>query len=223
MSGRAYGTYWERKRLLAGPVPHFPLRRWWPDQGLCDIEQVYFEAVKGATRLLDVGAGDLRIMKKFQAAGFTGEYHTQDIGTEYAYTFADLSEVTSQYGAIICLDVIEHLPLEPGLDLIARMSDLLAPGGVLILQTPNGRCVRNPLGWDMTHVQLYNLTDLWAFARTLGLDAAGFRVEFQSGARRSLWNRFKGSLGKFVITWSLGADYADNIALIARKPPGGAV
>jgi len=218
VNDRAYSTYWERKRLLAGPVPHFPLLRWWPADGLCEIEKVYLDAVKGKARLLDVGAGDLRVMKKLQAAGYAGEYHTQDIGAEYRYTFTDLSEATGPYDAILCLDVIEHIPLEQGLGLIARMTEFLTPGGVLILQTPNARCARSPLGWDMTHVQLYNLTDLWAFARTLGLTADGYRIVFQSGPRLSLRTRLRTLVGKYVTTRLIGADYADNIALIARKP-----
>jgi hypothetical protein len=218
VSELAYATYWQRKRLLAGSVPHFPLVRWWPTDALCDIEQVYFDAVKAAPRLLDIGAGDLRVMKKFQAAGFAGEYHTQDVGTEFAYTYCDLGAVSGFYDAVLCLDVIEHLPLEQGLALIAHAVSLLAPGGVLVLQTPNARCIRDPMSWDMTHLHLYNLPDLWAFATTLGLQASGYRVVFGPARRPGLWTRGIGMLGKFVVTRLLGCDYADNIALVAQRP-----
>jgi hypothetical protein len=217
VSSHAYATYWQRKQLLTGPVPHFPVRRWWPTDGLCEIERVYFDAVRGVTRILDVGAGDLRIMNKFQTAGFTGEYHTQDIGNEFTYTFTDLDQASGPYGAILCLDVIEHLHLEAGLSLIARMISLLAPSGILILQTPNAHCVRSPLAWDMTHMQIYNLPDLWAYVTTFGLEATGCRIVFQSGPRLGMWSRIRGLFGQFVTTRLLGADYADNIALLARK------
>jgi hypothetical protein len=213
----AYANYWERKRLLRGTVPAFPVRRWWPADGLSEIERAYFDAVKPAARLLDVGAGDLRLMKKLQAAGFAGEYHTQDIGTEYTYTFRDLDEVTGLYNAVICFDVIEHLPLDAGLGLIVRMADLIAPGGFLLVQTLNGRCIRNPLSWDMTHIHLYNLPDLWAFVTALGYNVEGYRIAFQHGLRPSLQGWFKRFLGQVVITQLLGADYTDNIALIAQK------
>jgi hypothetical protein len=163
-------------------------------------------------------AGDLRVMKKFRAAGFAGEYHTQDIGTEFEYTFRDLTDIPGPYDAVLCFDVIEHVPLETGLRMIERMAGLLAPGGVMILQTPNARCVRDPMSWDMTHVQLYNLTDLWAFARTMGLAVEGYRVVFQGGPRRPLRGFFRQFAARYVATRLLGADYADNIALIARKP-----
>ena len=110
----AYATYWERKRLLSGPVPTFPLRRWWATDGLCDVEQAYWDAIRPAARLLDVGAGDLRVMKKFRAAGFAGEYHTQDIGAEFAYDEAvgpldrvgDLPDACSQLHAERCAGTI---------------------------------------------------------------------------------------------------------------------
>lgn len=58
----------------------FPVLRWWETTGLCDSEQVIFDAIRTSPSLLDIGAGDLRIMRKLQAAGYRGEHHTQDIG-----------------------------------------------------------------------------------------------------------------------------------------------
>jgi hypothetical protein len=63
-----YSHYWECKRLRAEVLPVFPVTRWWDDPGLCEVERIYFDAVKDAPSLLDVGAGDLRIRRKFLAA-----------------------------------------------------------------------------------------------------------------------------------------------------------
>jgi hypothetical protein len=216
-----YRDYWRRKRLLDQGPPRFPLRRWWESEGLCDIEQVCFEAVRGAASLLDVGAGDLRIRRKLQAAGYTGEYHTQDVGREYDHTYASLAEVDRHYDAIMCLDVLEHLPLEEGLATLDRLVKLLNPGGRLVIQTPNARCIRSPLAWDMTHVHLYNLDDLWAYLTAAGLDSQGFRVAFGRPPRSPVaWVRF--ALATFVTSRVLGADFADNVVLIARRPPSAA-
>jgi len=54
--------------------------------------------------------------------------------------------------------VIEHMPLGEGLDRLQRMTALLGPGGVLIVQTPNARGIRNPLGRDMTPSALLQCT-----------------------------------------------------------------
>lgn len=212
----AYAKYWERKRLMANGVPRFPVRRWWPSDGLSDIEQVLFDAVREAGSLLDVGAGDLRVMQMFQQAGFLGEYHTQDIGHEFAYTYQSLDDVDRGYDAVLCLDVLEHLPLNDGLQLLERLVSLLNPGGRLIVQTPNARCVRDPMSWDMTHVQLYNIFDLWAWLSCQGLDVQGYRVQFVPSPPGPLRRLHMAAHAWFVSRW-LGCDYTDNIVLIAQR------
>ncbi len=212
-----YRDYWERKRLVERSAPEFPLRRWWPSEDLCDIEREYAAAIAGASRLLDVGAGDQRVKRKLERAGFGGTYHTMDAGGEYATTFRSLEDVTDPYEAILCLDVLEHLPLEDGLALVDRLVALLAPGGVLVLQTPNARCVRHPMGWDMTHRHVYNVHDLWAYLTARGLAVRGYRIAL-GPARRSMLTRLRELTGAFVASRILGCDYADNIALIATTP-----
>jgi 2-polyprenyl-3-methyl-5-hydroxy-6-metoxy-1,4-benzoquinol methylase len=217
----AYDTYWQRKQLhLADPRREFPIRRWWSTDGLCDIEQVYFDAVRGARSLLDVGAGDLRVMRKLQRAGFQGEYHTQDIGEEGTYTYRDLSEVKRPYGAILCLDVIEHLSLQDGLTLLRDSIRLLEPGGALVVQTPNAAYIQDPLSWDMTHVHVYNVHDLWAWFTCEGLTAEGYRVMAAERGAGAV-TKIKTRITSYVKRKILGADFANNIAVVARRPVSG--
>lgn len=212
----AYETYWRRKELLKRSWPTFPVRRWWETDGLCDIERIYFDAVRDAPSLLDVGAGDLRVMRKLKSAGYRGEYHTQDIGEETRHTYRDLDEVGRPYEAILCLDVIEHLPLDEGLTLVRRMIDLLRPGGTLVLQTPNAAYIPEPRSWDMTHVQTYNLPDLWAYFVCEGMEVAGYRVVIDP-PRSAPLAAVRSSIVAYVKRKILGCDFANNIALVARK------
>jgi len=193
------------------------VRRWWETEELCEIERVYFDVVRGAERLLDVGAGDLRIMRKLQRAGFRGEYHTQDVGSEGAYTYRSLDEVRGQYGAILCLDVIEHLELREGLTMLKKMISLLSPGGVLVLQTPNAAYIPDPRSWDMTHVQTYNAGDLWAWLKCEGLETEIYRVVLLASANPGPMVTVKAAITGYVKRKILGCDDANNIAAIARK------
>ena len=176
---------------------------------------MYFDAIRGSLSLLDVGAGDLRIMRKFQAAGFRGEYHTQDIGAEGAYTYRDLEEVPRRYGAILCLDVIEHLPLREGLTMVRKMISLLTPGGVVIVQTPNAAYLPDPRSWDMTHLHVYNAGDLWAYLTCEGLDVQLYRVALRDEHPAPLVSA-RLAITDYVKKKILGCDYANNIAAIGK-------
>lgn len=217
MPSPAYATYWRRKQLLAGTVPHFHVKRWWTTEGLCEIEEIVFDRIRHARNLLDFGAGDLRIMRKLRVAGYTGEYHTLDISPEFEYTFRSLDEVEERYEAILCMDVIEHLTLNEGLLLVDSLVDKLAPGGVLVIQTPNARSLANPMAWDMTHLHCYSIPDLWAYLTALDLEVEGYRVCLIPRTRTFL-DGFRHHLKRLVATRVLGSDYADNIVAIARKP-----
>jgi hypothetical protein len=212
-----YRDFWRRKKLLAGNVPRFPISRWWESDELSDIERIYFDAIKESHSLLDFGAGDLRVFHKLKKAGYAGDYHTLDIGTEYSYTYGDLSEIKTRYEAILCLDVIEHMPLREGLALIDKLTELLLPGGTLILQTPNAQCIRNPWAWDMTHLHCYNITDLWAYLKTFAFDVKGYRIITKPPLRMPT-DFLRHLFSAYFITRVLRCDYADNIALIAKKP-----
>ena len=215
LSTAAYRDYWRRKQLVAR-FPACRLLHWWDTEGLCEAERVLFEELRDAGSLLDFGAGDLRVMRKLCQAGFRGEYHTLDIGSEYSHTYRDLSEVQREYEAILCLDVIEHLPLNPGLELLERLAGLLTPGGVLVVQTPNARSIHFPLGVDMTHVQCYNASDLWAYLSCLDLNVNPYRVVFEQPTRSPVEKAMR-VWRHFVVTRWLGCDFADNILLIGRK------
>lgn len=155
-------------------------------------------------------------MRKLQAAGYGGEYHTQDIGGGGPWTYGDLAEVRRTYGAVLCLDVLEHLPLPDGITLLDRMVELLAPGGVLVLQTPNAAYLPEPRSWDMTHVHTYALHDLWAFFTVAGLEVTGYRVVL-GPEREGLVGTLRSSLQWWAKQKLLGCDFANNVAVIARK------
>lgn len=215
LDSKLFSNYWNRKRLLQEKTPSFQLKKWWPTPDLCEIEKIYFQIVSKSQSVLDVGAGDLRLKNKFTKNGFNGEYHTQDISEEFEYTYSSLDQIKRKYSVVLCLDVLEHMPLEEGLALLEKIVGALESGGTLILQTPNARCIRNPLSWDITHRHCYNLPDLWAIFTASGFETLGYRVVFK--AESGFLSGLKSLLGRFIITRFLGCDYADNIAIIANK------
>jgi hypothetical protein len=55
---------------------------------LNEMEQAIFNHTKEANRLLDFGAGDNRVKRKFLAAGFKGSYETLDVSDTEKHTYS---------------------------------------------------------------------------------------------------------------------------------------
>lgn len=140
--GQHYRHYWRRMELRAQAAGYrAPCLRWYHGDRLNPAERVVFDRVCTAARLLDFGAGDLRLERKFSEAGFAGRYETLDVSEEFPHDYTDLGQVSGPFGAILCLEVIEHLPLAAFDGVVGRLCELLEPGGVLVISTPNPLCV----------------------------------------------------------------------------------
>jgi len=211
-----YLNYWKRKQLATHP-PTFPVRRHrWDIDELSDAHLLIYEAIRNASSVLDVGAGSMRFMQLVQRRGFAGRYDTQDIGTEFDYTYSDLDQVSQTYDAIVCMDVLEHLELADGVGFLHRLLSLINPGGVLAIQTPNANFHRHPLSWDMTHVHAYNPVDLWSYLTALGTDTMVYRVELgppPAGLRDRVHARIRAWLAS-----ELQLDHCENLLAIVTKP-----
>jgi hypothetical protein len=155
--------------LLQSGNPTFPVHRWWVSSELCEVEQVVFNQVKNRDTLLDLRADHLSIMQKFQKAAYSGQYHTQDMGKEFQYNYTNLDQINHKYAAFLCLDMVEYSQLLEVLAMSHKLINLLAPDGVLIIQTPNCICVRSPLISDITNLHGDNLPDVWAYLTSMDL------------------------------------------------------
>ncbi|MGA3195733.1 MAG: class I SAM-dependent methyltransferase [Terriglobales bacterium] len=183
--------------------------------GLNEYEQVIFDRTRDAARLLDYGGGDNRLKRKFLAAGFRGKYETLDMSDEEPHEYRTIAEVTGEFDAILCLEVIEHIALNDYVDLMDAFGKLLRPGGVLVISTPNPLCVVPMWAGDPGHVQQYPIADLAADFVIRGHEVEGFRVRYGAwpkGIRPRL--RF---LAMRVLCYLLSVDYAQGIVVIGKK------
>jgi 2-polyprenyl-3-methyl-5-hydroxy-6-metoxy-1,4-benzoquinol methylase len=212
----AYLNYWKRKEYCNQAVP---IKRisFWVDSDGSPSENLIDDYALNSKSVLDFGAGNLKIKERLSRKGFKGEYFSFDSGSEYDYSFNDFSSITRSFDTVLFIDVIEHLDLEDGLELTIDLLEKLNPGGNLILQTPNGKCIRNHLGSDMTHKQLYNINDLYSYFKALGYEVFCHRVCFDL-KEKSIIRKIITFLGRLITAKLIGVDYADNILLRIKKP-----
>jgi SAM-dependent methyltransferase len=214
--GQHYRHYWRRLALREQAERYrAPCVRWYHSAALNPAERVVFERVRAARRLLDFGGGDLRLKRKFLEAGFTGRYESLDLSEEFPHEYTDLAQVTGPFDAILCLEVLEHLPLAAFDGVVGRLCELLEPGGVLVISTPNPLCVVPMWARDAGHIQQYPLADLIAALLDRQLAVEPFRVRFVP-ARPTPSQRLR-LLTQRVLCYLLAVDYADGLLVIGTR------
>jgi len=107
------------------------------------------------SKILDIGKSKLTelIANEFSCAvdtlGFGPDHHDEK-GTHYHFDLNDAQDQTQwrgdlpRYTIIVMADVIEHLYTAPGL-VLSFIKTLLAPRGLLVLQTPNAAALHKRL------------------------------------------------------------------------------
>jgi len=123
-----------------------------------------------AATILDLGCGSGQLLESLQEAGYT-DVHGVDISEEQVASakkrnlpancqdiFEHLENVNNQYDIIYAIDLIEHFTREELGKLGTLLSKNLKAGGLIILQTPNGKspfALRNIYG-DFTHLCIFS-------------------------------------------------------------------
>lgn len=133
-------------------------------------------------QVLDVGFGLGATLVLLQKLGFAVEGIELD---EDAITFvrsklgistvrnATINDVEGQYDVIILHDLVEH-PLQP-LALLRRATELLRPGGIISIWTPNTSALYSetdpvPFRVDLEHMQYFTARAITYLTGILGLD-----------------------------------------------------
>jgi SAM-dependent methyltransferase len=64
-------------------------------------------------------------------------YKSMDIDPSYQHDYTSLEQVGEKFDMVLLFEVIEHLDWESGREMVAKIFEILKPGGRVILTTPN--------------------------------------------------------------------------------------
>ncbi len=151
---------------------------------------------------------EVKIMKKHARV----IYKSMDIDRNLPHDYYSLDEIDEQFDLILLLDVIEHLELEEGVNMLRQVNELLVEEGKLIINTPN---IFNPSRFwlDATHKVAYSYEELGGI-----LLSQGFEV-------LEIYRTFNASVPKYFLRLTLfyplhrilNVDFAKSILIKARK------
>ncbi len=163
-------------------------------------------------RILDVGAGDKRLEKKVKDIYPDIVYKSMGINRTVPHDYYSLDEIDEQFDLIILLEVIEHLELAQGMELLSGLKELLVDEGHLIISNPN---IFNPgRFWiDATHKTAYSYEELGGIVLIQGFEVLG------------IYRTFHASFLKYVFRLTLfyplhrilNVDFAKSIVVLAAK------
>src|SRR3970040_3132468 len=145
-------NYWKHleTRKTTGNIGR-PVLRWFPSEAFKfnEVESTLFQRFKECKHILDIGAGDNTLKKKFIKYGFQGKYETFDVSREFEHDYYVLKDIKERYDGIIVLEVIEHLDLEEFFNLLEKIDNIILPSGIFAISTPNPACISSMWARDL--------------------------------------------------------------------------
>ncbi|MEQ8763440.1 MAG: methyltransferase domain-containing protein [Planctomycetota bacterium] len=209
-SGLDWSELYAQRRRVQGRY-----RRVWTLPVKKRIWDVAREYLKEGGSVLDVGAHERKLERFVKRDRPKASYHSMDIDRRLPHDYYSLDDVDRQFDLIVMCEVIEHLGLVEGGELVQKLARLTKPGGHVLLTTPNVFCPGQYLR-DATHKTPYCYDELGGLMILAGLEPPElFRIYNAPALQRAL------RLGVFVwLHRYLGVDFAGTIVAVARQ--GGA-
>jgi SAM-dependent methyltransferase len=173
--------------------------------------------IQDGEKVLDIGASHRNLQERLKRYFPKLIYKSMDIDRGQFHDFYSLEEIHESFDVIFLFEVIEHLSLEAGVQLLKRAYDLLNQEGRLILTTPN---VFNPSRFwrDATHQVAYCYDELGGL-----LLAQGFQIKAMYRTYNDVFHRYLFRLYVMApLHRYLGIDFGKSILVVAEKKITGA-
>lgn len=171
--------------------------------------------IRDGDKILDVGSSTREWEERIKKYYPHITYKNMDVDEEQSCDYRTLDEIKEKFDVIFLFEVIEHLALEEGMDMLRRIHSLLKGGGHLILTTPN---VFNPSRFwrDATHKVAYCYDELGGI-----LLGQGFRIVSMYRTYNDAFHRFFFRVHVMApMHRYLGIDFAKSILILAQKESG---
>jgi hypothetical protein len=141
-----------------------------------------------------------------------------DPTAEYKHDYASLEAVpSSSVDAVVCLEVIEHIPLAQSFDFLEQVIDKLKPTtGRILISTPNADYLSSIWASDMTHEHAYRGVDLAALLHLYGFRSTVYRIAWRA-PKPPFRERMRYQAARLLTRGILQVDYARGIIVVGDR------
>jgi SAM-dependent methyltransferase len=170
------------------------------------------EYLKDGEKVLEIGASNRELEKRIKGRLPRVVYKSLDIDPAYPHDYSSFDEIRESFDLVLLFEVIEHLSLEEGMEMVGRIYQILNPGGRVILTTPN---VYTPGQYwkDAAHLVPYHYEELGGLFLSRGFEIVEMRRIF----RKSLAGFILKGYVLSPLFRFLGIDFSESILLVGRK------
>ncbi|NIO06262.1 MAG: methyltransferase domain-containing protein [Proteobacteria bacterium] len=174
------------------------------------------DIIRDGQKVLDVGASHRNLEPRIKAHFPNVVYKSLDIDKSQVHDFYSLDDVDETFDVVLLFEVIEHLELKEGVEMLSKIYSLLEESGRLILTTPN---VFNPTRFwrDATHKMAYCYDELAGILLGQGFKIISMYRTYNDAFHRFLFRVYiMAALHRY-----LGIDFAKSILIVAEKESNG--
>lgn len=161
--------------------------------------------------LLDVGATDRLHESKVRAQWPGVDYRSLDIDRTNAHDYHDFADVEAQFDLVTLLEVVEHVPPDVAVELLAQCFRVCRPGGYVLASVPNVYTPGIQLEW--THLAALHYMDIAGLVAWSGFEVVDLARVYSAGWRQ----RFVHSRLLHLLHRALAVDYAQSIVVLGQK------
>jgi len=163
--------------------------------------------------LLEVGAGNRSLKNKVIRRWADCQYASFDIDRKQFHDFYQLEEITGTYDVICMFEMIEHVSPQLAKEILSKCFDVLNPGGLVFVTTPN---IFYPPGFlrDATHITPWCYDELGGMLEMTGLKVKKIYRLYKESILKTLLRRYL----CYPLFRLLRVDFSKQIIIVAEKP-----
>jgi SAM-dependent methyltransferase len=168
--------------------------------------------LKDGETILEIGAYNRELGARIKKYYPHIVYKSMDIDPTYPHDYSSLEEVKEKFDMVLLFEVIEHLDLNEGMEMIARIYQILGHGGRVIISTPN---IYTPGAYwaGLSHRTAYHYAELGGVLLSQKFEIVEICRLFNAPFLQFLIKAFL-LLPLFRL---IGIDFTRSILLVARK------